>query len=545
MVMEIAVDKLFSASEWLEGCTEGVERWQLVAGTAAATLAAVGMTDLVSNWNDYSAGAKKEVYRVIKNIPSVKNFIDLEMSNVGDGAGKEYFKSGGDEVSVTKLPPKGWTVEEVEERVKSLMSNGAFSWKDGRMSGGTFAGSSASYTDLMASMFHATVWTNPLHFDVFPGARKMDAEVVAMTKDLLNCDKNCVGCVTSGGSESLMLAMKAYRDYGRLHKGITRPEVVTVNTIHAGADKAAHYLGVRLRKADVDPVTFKANVQQMKKAINSNTVALFCSAVDFSYGIIDDIEAIAALGLKYSVPLHVDGCMGGFILPFMNDAGYPVPSFDFRVPGVTSMSADTHKFGCAPKGSSVVVYRNKELMHAQYFKTTDWPGGIYATPTVAGSRAGVNVAVCWAAMLYHGRSTYVDNTKKIVANARRLKQRIQEIPELQLMGDPLGPIISFQSDVVNCFTLVDEMIEHDWHLIALQRPPGVQVCLTQLHTDPAIIDQLIEDLKVAVAVLKKNPSKKSARFSKVYGMAQQIPDQTIVEDAAKLFLDSYYETPQD
>ena len=188
--------------------------------------------------------------------------------------------------------------------------------------------------------------------------------------------------MTSGGTESIILAIKAYRDYARNEKGIENPNIVVPITAHAAFDKGAAMLDMPIIHVPVDPDTQRVNLQKMKRSINSSTCMLVGSAPQFPHGSIDDIEGIAALGLKYDIPVHVDACLGGFLIAFMRDAGYPLKPFDFSVPGVTSISADTHKYGFAPKGSSVILYSNRELRHQQWFTFPDWPGGIYATSTI-------------------------------------------------------------------------------------------------------------------------------------------------------------------
>lgn len=215
---------------------------------------------------------------------------------------------------------------------------------------------------------------------------------------------------------SILLACMAHRDR-LLRKGVKYPEMVVPSSAHAAFFKAASCFRIKVRKIPVDRTTFKVDIVKMREAINSRTCMLVGSAPNFPYGTIDDIEAIGQLGLEFDIPVHVDACLGGFILPFLNEEY----RFDFRVPGVSSISADTHKYGLAPKGSSVVVYRNKELLHNQFFCDSEWQGGIYASPTLEGSRAGQNIALCWAAMLYHAEETYKINAMKVQDTTRKIR----------------------------------------------------------------------------------------------------------------------------
>lgn len=248
------------------------------------------------------------------------------------------------------------------------------------------------------------VLANPLHPDVFPGVRRMDAEVVAMVLSMYNAPPGQgVGTTTSGGTEvrrlhsaesiatlmtaqSILLACKAHRDWAKAVKGITEPEIVLPRSAHAAFDKAGAYFKIKIHHIPVDPITRKVQLHRVKRAINKNTIMLVGSAVNFSDGVADDIPALGALAIKNRIGLHVDCCMGSFIVPFLEKAGFPTSPFDFRVQGVTSISCDTHKYGFAPKGSSVIMYRDKALRRYQYYTSSDWAGGVYASPTLAGSR---------------------------------------------------------------------------------------------------------------------------------------------------------------
>ena len=195
-----------------------------------------------------------------------------------------------------------------------------------------------------------------------------------------------------------------YRDYAKNVKGIENPVIVAPVTAHAAFQKAADLLDMGIRHVGVDPKTQKVDLGAMRRAISASTCMLVGSAPQFPHGSVDDIRGIAGLGVKYGIPVHVDACLGGFLIAFMEEAGFPLEPFDFRVKGVTSISADTHKYGYAPKGSSVVLYSRPEFRRQQWFSVGDWPGGIYATSTIGGSRAGGIIAACWASLMYYGRS---------------------------------------------------------------------------------------------------------------------------------------------
>ncbi|VDM38169.1 unnamed protein product [Toxocara canis] len=292
----------------------------------------------------------------------------------------------------------------------------------------------------------------------------------------------------------------------------------------------------------------RVDVKRMERAITRDTCVLVASAPNFPTGTVDDVAAVSQLGKKYGIPVHVDSCLGGFLIPFMKDAGYPLPIFDFRLPGVTSISCDTHKaYGYTPKGSSVILYRNVKFLHYQYICIPDWTGGVYATPTLAGSRAGLTIALTWATMLHFGRESYVSRTRQIVECARRIADGIrgtQAKAGLKLLGSPDVSVVAFQSEEVNIYAVGDRMSKLGWHLNALQNPPGQHICVTY-NTVKADGDvAFIRDLRTVVDELRNEPKKGAdSEMAAIYGMAESVPDKSIINEVAFAYLDACYAMP--
>jgi len=259
------------------------------------------------------------------------------------------------------------------------------------------------------------------------------------------------------------------------------------------------------------------------------------SAPSFPHGMIDPIEELSDLARERGIGFHTDACLGGFVLPWAERLGYPVPPFDFRLPGVTSMSADTHKYGYAAKGTSVVLYRGRDLRRYQYYTATDWPGGLYFSPTFAGSRPGALSAACWAAMTSIGADGYLAATKKILETADFIKKGIREIPELRILGDPLF-VIAFASDSLDIYKVLDAMTRKKWNLNGLHKPSCVHLCVTLRHTQPGVAERFLLDLEAAVAFVKAHPEEKGS-MAPVYGMAATMPMRGVVSDMLKRYLD--------
>ena len=303
---------------------------------------------------------------------------------------------------------------------------------EGKISGSIYSGDHEHYAFLNEVFGHYS-HANVLQRDVYPSATRFEGEIIAMTADLMHAPEPC-GVVTSGGTESLMNPLLVYREWGR-ERGITNPNVVLPVTAHPALDKGAHYFGIELRKATVTD-QFVADIDSVRSLVDDNTVALVGSAGTYPHGLIDPIEALSALAVERGINLHVDGCLGGFILCWGESLGRPVPVFDFRLPGVTSISADTHKYGFALKGSSVLLYRTPELRRHQYFMAPDWPGGLYTSPGMSGSRSGGIIAATWAAMVSLGREGYCSIAADIFRTAAELRGIIARHPELEVIGDP-------------------------------------------------------------------------------------------------------------
>jgi len=344
-----------------------------------------------------------------------------------------------------------------------------------------------------------------------------------------NPEDEVCGTVTFGGSESIMMAMKVYRDRARAEKGLTEPEIIMPQTAHPAFDKAGEYFGIRMVHVPVEGPDYRVDPAAVEEQINDRTVALVGSAGNYPYGLIDPLEALSDLALKHGLGFHVDGCLGGFILPWIEKLGYPVPVFDFRLPGLTSMSADTHKYGFGLKGTSVVLYRNKALRRYQYFNVPDWPGGIYASPSMTGSRSGGLAASTWAAMVYLGEAGYLKGAKALMKVADRIKEGVDSIPELTMIGEPTF-VISFRSEELDIFHVNDFMAEKGWRFNCLQLPPAMHFCVTMPQTEvPGLADRLVEDLRAGVEYARKQAGT-PARSSALYGLAgNQAGNQAVAD----------------
>lgn len=391
--------------------------------------------------------------------------------------------------------------------------------------------------NLQLKIYKMFKFTNLLHSDIFVLTRKLEAEVIRMTLSLFHGNNESCGVFTSGGTESIILACMAYRNRGYRKLGILQPEIIVPKTAHSAFYKACHILNIKIVRTEVNG-EYKTDIKRLKKKINSNTILIVASAPCYPYGIIDNISKIADIANKNNVPVHVDCCLGGFLLPFMDKTGYCVDPFDFRISGVKSISADIHKYGFSPKGASVIMYRDKKLRKHQYSIDVNWVGGIYGTPCISGSRGGVVVAQTYATMVYLGNNGYCNMTYRIITSARYILNELKKIGSLYIFGKPETSVIAFGSDLFNIFILSKKMEEKGWVLNCLQFPPAVHICVTAKHI--GLEEQFITDIKDSISYISKLSKKNKKSACTIYGTSQQIKDRSLVNDIVVYYLDTVF-----
>jgi glutamate/tyrosine decarboxylase-like PLP-dependent enzyme len=485
------------------------------------------------------------VERTLRRIPAVERRLEKRYAAMVDAMRPAVRPYTGTILAYAALPEDGRPRDEVLDELRAMAGREHARWEEGHVSGAVYHGAS-EHIEFMNQVYALNSQANPLHFDLWPSATKFEAEVVSMTAGMLGGDaarehdatRPIVGAVTSGGTESILLAMKAYRDWARKRRGITEPNVVAPTTAHVAFDKASQYFGIDLRRVPVGS-DYRADVEAMESAIDGNTVALVGSAPTFPHGAIDPIEPLADLARHRGIGRHTDACLGGFVLPFARTLGYPVPAFDFRVPGVTSMSADTHKFGYAAKGTSVVLYRGPKLRRYQYFTATEWPGGLYFSPTLAGSRPGALSAAAWAAMVSMGERGYLDASRRILEAAKVIRDGIAGTPGLHVLGDPLW-IVAFGSADFSVYKILDVMSTRGWNLNGLHKPPAVHLCVTLRVAQDGVPERFVEDLGDAVRQVRADPKVKGG-MAPVYGMAATVPFRGVVSDLLERYMDMLFE----
>lgn len=397
------------------------------------------------------------------------------------------------------LPAQGRSKDDILDELRAKQA-GDVRWQDGKTFGMVYDGG-PSLHEVQEAVAVEFLHENALNTLAFPSLGAMQSEVVRITADLLHGGPDAAGFMTSGGTESILMAVKSARERGRAERGIEQPNLVVAESAHAAFHKGAHYFGLEMRKVPVR-ADWRADVDAMAAAVDDNTVLVVGSAPQYPQGVIDPIAELAAVAAEAGANFHVDACMGGFVLPFMEALGYELPPWDFRVEGVTSISADLHKLGYAPKGASVIVHRDKQLRRYQTFVFDGWLGGFYASPGMQGTRPGLPIALAWATLQHLGMEGYQRLTKITIDAARRMVEGIRAIDGLTVLGEPEAHLVAIAADParpepLDVFAVGDALLRRGW-FHDRQTPPDSLHATVSAGNAP-VIEEYLRDLEVCVA----------------------------------------------
>lgn len=425
-------------------------------------------------------------------------------------------------MSLFGIPENGMTREDVGRALDEVMKEDT-RWEEGRIFGLIYHADPA-VVEVATMAATRALMHNGLSPMAFPSLLRMEKELLGAVGSLLHGEAGRVaGSLTSGGSESILLAMKAARDWAReTRPGVAAPEVILPVSAHPAWNKAAHFLGLEVVTVPVD-AGFTADMDAVLDAMTDETIMLAASATSYPQGVIDPIEAMGALALERDLWLHVDACLGGLMLPWLERLGHDIPRFDFRVPGVSSISADLHKYGYAPKGVSTVLYRTHELRLHQFFAHTGWPGGIMVTPGVAGARPGGAIAAAWAVMKYLGENGFMEMMGRAKEATDRLIAGIRGMPGFSVLGDPKGTVFAFASDRHDSGALSGALKERGWHVEVQQLPPCLH--MTVMPAQLEVADRFLADLEGAARAVAEGDDDQYTGAAVMYGMLAAMADR--------------------
>lgn len=437
-----------------------------------------------------------------------------------------------------RIPTAGLPAEQVLAELDA-MHGGDADWHGARTFSLVYHRDDA-HTELLKQAYGRFFCENFLNPMAFKSLLHMENDVVRMTSGMLHGDGKVVGTMTSGGTESLLLVVQAMRDRARAQRPwVRRPEIVMPRSAHVAFEKAAHYFGLKIRFSELRD-DFTADPAALEKLVGRNTILIAASAPQYPHGVLDPIEEIGRLALRKNIPFHVDACIGGFLLPWVERLGHPVAPFDFRVPGVTSMSADLHKFGFTAKGASVLLYKDMDYLRHQFFISTEFPGGIYASPGMAGTRPGGAIAAAWAALRVLGEEGYLKTAAEAMRTAAAYAEGIRAVPGLEIMGRPVATLLAFRSvdPSVDIFSVASRLTEKGWNMDRQQKPVCLHLTLTAHHE--SVRRRFLDDLREAAAWAKEHPEAASQGDAAMYGVTAKLPLRGMVRANVRKVLESMY-----
>jgi glutamate/tyrosine decarboxylase-like PLP-dependent enzyme len=398
------------------------------------------------------------------------------------------------------LPAAGVPADEVFSRLDDLKRDDV-KWRDGRAFTLVY-NAGADVVAVAEEAYRRFSAENALNTDAFPSLRRIQAEVVDHVAGWLEAGPDGAGFMTSGGTESILLAVKAARERGRKERGITRPNVVLPASAHAAFEKGCYYFGLESRRVPVR-ADWRADVDAMAAAIDDDTVLIVGSAPQYPQGVVDPIPEIAALAAERDINCHVDACMGGVTLTYLARLGHAIGPWNFSVPGVTSISVDLHKYGYTAKGASVIVHRNKRLRAYQTYVTQNWLGGTYGSSGVLGTKSGGAMAAAWAVMLHLGDEGYLRLTAAARRACEQLADAIGSIDGLSLLAAPDATLFAVQAtdhDQLDVFAVADALWRRGWYVDRQGPPASLHLTVNAIHDGK--IGEFVDDLHASVAEVR-------------------------------------------
>jgi sphinganine-1-phosphate aldolase len=442
------------------------------------------------------------VYYILKSFPIISTLLKKELSKIRSDLQKDELSYKTNDRTLT-IPNKKSDDDDI---ILSQLSNNV---RDNLIiSGGIYA--PTELDNFKVRVYEKVVTVNPMHTDLWPQIQDKEAVSIEMCLNLYNASNSGWGVITSGGTMSIYTACLTYREkFKDKFNAITNPEILVSEKAHPAFKKAAHILQLKHITIPVDD-TYKMDIKKLKQKITKNTIMIVASAPAFPEGIIDDIETIATIAKSYNIPCHVDACLGGFLLPFAKDINLDIPSYDFTVKGITSISADFHKYGMSEKGHSAIMFLDFDN-YGKYSTFIDLNSsiGMYVSLGLEGSRPARIDA--WATMLKVGKETYINNLKKMVNMKREIVKGVKSIVGIEVSGKPLLPIFAIRSvgDSINIMLIASKMKEKNWIINGLPDPPGFHFCITPVHiSNKTFVEDFIRDLEWSTKYAKNNINEK-------------------------------------
>lgn len=476
-------------------------------------------------------------FSLVKSMPyiqwSINKEITKEINKIRPSLIEDRYKHINSDDIITTLPLNGKKSDEIMVILNKV--DPIHSWK---ISGAVYTNKDI-HSEMIGYIYKQFSLLSPTHPDLWPYLNQIRAEVYSICCNLFNGNKNSCAVFTAGGTLSIIQALYVYREWGKNTKNINNPNIIIPSSAHASFRKGCKILGIDLVMIQVCPLSGKVDAKEMNSAVNSNTVLIVGSAPSFPCGIIDPIEELGEVAKKYKIGFHIDACLGGFQLPFLEKAGVNIgETVDFRNQNITSISADLHKFGKVPKGASILMFSDKNLRDYLTYVDLQWEGGLYVTPGFPGSESGATIIAAWSILMMTGEEKYVNDTRKAINLCKIIKDKIKAIDSIQIIGDPLLSTFAITSDQYNIHFIGVQMHEKGWILNSL--PNGLHFCMGELQTSQEkCADEFVNDLEKSINYVKSHPNEDPGDTAKIYCSTKKIPKfaDSLLEDIGRMYID--------
>lgn len=480
---------------------------------------------------------KRTIFSFVSQLPYISQLIDnkiaKEMNKIRPGLIEDRYKHINKDDITLNLPLQGKSDSDIMKQLNKIIPE-----KSSKISGALYT-KKENYSDMIGYIYKEFSLTSPTHPDLWPSLNQMRAEVYSMCCNLFYGSTNSCAVFTAGGTLSIIQALYTYRKWGKDIKGITQPNIIVPSSAHASFRKGCDILGIEFIMIPVCEKSSQADAYRMKNAINTNTIMIVGSAPSFPCGIIDPIGELGEIAFKHKIGFHVDACLGGFQLPFVEKAGYVLEEYiDFRNPYITSISADLHKFGKVPKGASILMFSNKSLRDYLTYVDLQWEGGLYVTPGFPGSESGATIIAAWVIMMMTGEKEYVNVTRKAIHLCRNITKEISFIEDVYVVGTPILSTFAIKSDTINIHFVGKKMHENGWELNSL--PNGLHFCMGELQTLWKKCEEtFIKDLTDSISYVKSHPEEDPGDTANIYCSTQKIPSYAdeLLDKIGRMYID--------
>ena len=490
-------------------------------------------------WRNLHEFTRKQYYTNIKRscvkrflkIPFVASKIDKQLEKARLDYVESVRKNNPTELSF-ELGEKGISWEEIDDKLKALEKPDSVLKQNGRLSGMYYTSQEDSLENEIATRSGGYLYYNLLHVDKVVGVRQADSELISFFLKMTKAEEGANGTSTCGGTESILIAIVSYREYAREKKGITEPELLMPASIHSAFYKACFYFKIKPITVPLDPVTFTVDLKKLKARITPNTIAVCLSAGNYPHGLVDPIPEVAEIVRPYNIPIHVDGCLGGYSMLFAEELGFDVPKFNFEIPEVCSISIDPHKYGLAPKGISLVLFRSSEYKKPGIFVQEDWLGGCYGTAVITGSKPAASMIGGWMASLKLGKEGLRKNALSIHDTLMSVVEGLKRIPTIRVIGNPQLNTFAFvvESSRYDTFQVAEGLNnKRKWYAPVIQFPSAIHMAIT-LCNIKQVGENFVRDVQETIDELEKNNKLYSeSKMTQIYCSKLKLPDSSILE----------------